>query len=187
MPIMNPGVMTWQELLAYKQGQMKHYRDMFNLETFIETGTNSGDSVEFARHIFPAVYSVELHPGRYELCSKRFAGMDNVHLFQGDSEVLLSTLLKKIPNKRILFWLDAHAGGEEPELVGVGKHNFSGLFELAEILRNPPTNSVIMVDDMYEVKPPHVCNHKECGCLDELKRIAPDAVVEMSIARVVLP
>jgi hypothetical protein len=102
---------SWQECNKYKHELMQHYRDTFNLETFVETGTCEGDTVEAVRPYFKNIYSIELHPNRYERCVNRFSGINNIHLFLGDSEVILSELLNKLPNRNILFWLDAHAGG----------------------------------------------------------------------------
>lgn len=175
MPTFSPGFATCWDTLAYKHSQMKHYQTLFGLETFIETGTDSGDSVEFVRHIFKNVYSMELHPKRFAFCQERLKGIDNVHLFQGDSEVWLPEFLETIPKQNILFWIDAHYSDEAPELDALAKHRFSGLYELASVLRSPPTNSVIMVDD---IDPLHA---------EELFRIAPNAELEMSVGRIMLP
>lgn len=187
LPKFIPSTMTWQQVAAYKHGQMERYQREYRLETFIETGTNSGDSVECCRHLFKNCYSAELHPGRYASCVTRFASCDNVHLFHGDSEIWLPELLSRIPSENILFWLDAHAGPEEPELVGVGKHNFSGLYELEYIMGRGLKNSIVMVDDVANTEQyPHVCGEDHCSCIQGIGWIAPAATLEMNIARVVL-
>jgi hypothetical protein len=146
------------------------------------------------RHVFKAVYSIELDPGYYVNLSKRFAGVENVKLLYGDSAVILPEILDTMPHENILFWLDAHAGNairvanppqNYRELVGVGKYDFSGLIEMEYLLGLGLRNCVIMADDIEAGG--EGCLHGGCGCEIELTRIAPQAELEMSIARVVIP
>ena len=146
MPKFNPGIMTCAELLAYKYDLFKQYQEKFSLETFVETGTDSGGAVEVARHIFQDVYSIELEPKRFEDCAKKFIDVANVRIVFGDSEVLLENFMDSHEPKNILFWLDAHAAeGELP-----AKHAFSGFDELENLLKRPLKNSVILIDDIHE-------------------------------------
>lgn len=180
--------MSWQELEVYKHNQMKFYHDTYGLETFVETGTNDGRSVEFARHIFKEVYSIELHAERYEYCKNKFLGVNNVHLYQGDSEILLPQIVKNLPNERILFWLDAHLGSDDPGPLSSAKHKFSGHYELEYLLNRKLTHSVILVDDIIntDLYSDHKCEENVCPCVNGILRLSPQAKVEMSIARVVL-
>ena len=167
----NPGKLSWQDLLLYKQSQFQRYRLMHGLESFVETGTNSGDSVEYARHIFKNVYSVELDPNLYTMCETKFKGVDNVHLLFGDSEIELEKLMDTLPHENILFWLDAHAlEGELP-----AKHAFSGFIELENLLKRSLKNCMILVDDIY--CPEFYSN---------LMAVAPDADIEMGIGRITI-
>jgi hypothetical protein len=180
---------------AYKRQEMKRYQARYGLETFVETGTFRGDTVEAMRYTFKEVYSIELDRGYYESLQRRFTGVANVHLLYGDSAVILPELLGAISKTNTLFWLDAHAGNPirattTPEqnyrgLVGVGKYDFSGLPELEYLLGQGLSNCVIMVDDI--VAGGVGCLHGGCGCEQELMRIASHAELEMSVARVVCP
>ena len=167
----NPGIMSCEELEAYKHDLLKKYQKQFSLTTFVETGTHRGDAVGFAQSIFKEMYSFELDPFFYSLCETRFKNVSNVHVTFGDSEIELEKTMDRIPSLDILFWLDAHAPeGDLPSL-----HAFSGFAELENLLKRPLKNCVILVDDIY-------CD----DFYNQLIAIAPDAEVEMGIARIVL-
>lgn len=189
---------TFQETDAYKRGEMLSYQARYGLESFVETGTFEGGTVEAMRHVFKAIYSTELDKGYYASLQKKFAGIPNVNLVYGDSAVLLPELLDANPSltKSTLFWLDAHAGNpfriaNPPQnyrgLVGVGKYDFSGLVELGYLLGKNLSNCVILVDDIAEGGDSDGCLHNGCGCEDELMRIAPHAAIEMCVARIICP
>jgi len=177
----------------YKRQQMLKYKSMYNLTTFVETGSFLGDTIEEMRHHFNDVYSIELDMGYAINLMRRFKGVSNVHLTFGDSSVFLKSLMSNIPHENILFWLDAHAGNpirdtKNPTqnyrgLMGVGQYDFSGLIELEYLLNLELKNCVIMVDDIGD-DPGKVCIHGGCGCINELMRIAPNCELEMSVARI---
>jgi hypothetical protein len=97
---------------------------------FIETGTLVGDGIQYALDAgFKTVFSIELSKELYNMCVKRFANHDNVHLILGDSSEVLGDLLRMI-KEPATFWLDAHGSStlkknESPlmkELDIIGKH-----------------------------------------------------------------
>jgi hypothetical protein len=206
MPRFNPGLdhlqrePTAQELNSwfswvndYKHNEMLRYQSEYNLNIFVETGTSGGESVVAMSPHFKEIFSFELDKGYYDRLISRSWG-NNVHLFYGDSAVLLPELMGNIPHENILFWLDAHAGNpfrvanppqNYRELIGVGKYDFSGLIEMEYLLGLDLHNCVIMADDIECGG--DGCLHGGCGCEYELMRIAPNAELEMSIARVVIP
>jgi hypothetical protein len=64
---------------------------------FIETGSWHGDGVQLALDAgFKTIYSIELGVDLYIRCKERFSAIDNVHLLQGDSSIVLPELLKNI-------------------------------------------------------------------------------------------
>jgi len=75
---------------------------------FVETGSHLGDGIQLALDSgFKTIYSIELAPGYYDHCVKRFEDNHNVHIIFGDSRLVMDGLLSNI-NEPITFWLDAH-------------------------------------------------------------------------------
>ena len=95
-------------------GYLQHF-DLTNLkqhtdiEVFVETGTYMGDSLAYAlANNFKKLYSIELLEKYYNLCIEKFKNYQNVELVNNNSIEGLKIVLKKIKNKKTLFWLDAH-------------------------------------------------------------------------------
>src|SRR3990172_4976535 len=101
----------WSPQAEWKRALLTELGRRFNINVLVETGTCWGDTVEAVRQHFVHVYSVELSVIFYESAEKRFAGVDNVHLFFGSSGRYLDKLLEQVPAGPILFWLDAHVTG----------------------------------------------------------------------------
>lgn len=99
---------------------VKGLAEKFNLKYFVETGTFSGDTVEYALSLdcFDKVFSVEIEPEIYQFTSQRFAGNDKVSLFLGNSyDVLEKEILPQL-DAPAFFWLDAHFPGADIGLNG---------------------------------------------------------------------
>lgn len=90
-----------------KQEAIKYYRDKYNINTLVETGTYLGDMVWAQQDNFKKIYSIELSEALAENGKKRFAGKPHIEVIQGDSGQVMSTLINKLPEKT-LFWLDGH-------------------------------------------------------------------------------
>jgi len=114
-------------------------------DTFIETGTYHGDTVQVAKDFgFKKIHSVELHKDLFENCKKRFSGQEEIKIWEGDSVDCLQLILKSVQGQAT-FWLDAHASGPLPG----GKYGGSPLVhELKEIGKHSVKNHVIIIDDM---------------------------------------
>lgn len=83
---------------------------------FIETGTYTGDGVKAAlKSGFKHIYSIELDKDRFDKCTRKFRGNDNVTIIHGDSSVQLALLMEKI-TEPVTFWLDAHYCGDGAEI-----------------------------------------------------------------------
>jgi len=107
---------------------------------FVETGSNYGDGIQQALDEgFEIIYSTDILPEKYEYCTDRFLGNDNVHLFLNDTVVFLKTLLLTI-DEPVTFWLDAHKGnGKSPllqELDVIAKHHIKTHNLLIDDLRD---------------------------------------------------
>lgn len=79
---------------------------------FFETGTSSGAAVYKALDAgFEKVFSVEIDSVLYEQNLVRFEKEiqeGRVHLFLGDTFVLMPLILQQFIDKQCTFWLDAH-------------------------------------------------------------------------------
>jgi len=124
-------------------GIRKDILEKYVSKNFIETGTSQGDAVARALECgFENAYSVEIDPGLYEQCKKRFAGKSNVHLYLGDSFVVLPEILKNIQCPST-FWLDAHLNGVSP---CIGKFKCPILREI-DLILNHNINHTLIIDD----------------------------------------
>ena len=122
---------------------LQHAR-LHGLRTLVETGTFQGDTVAACLDAFDDIYSIELSHDLFEQVAERFAGVPRVHLFEGDSGIVLPQLLETTVDGPALFWLDGHfcfgesAGGAADPPVGK---------ELAAVLRHPVHGHVVLIDD----------------------------------------
>src|ERR1043165_3519694 len=94
-----------------KRGMIREFAKRFGCRTLVETGTFRGDTIWTLRKDFDRLYSIELDKALYEAAVRRFAGMSNVTLVQGDSGEKLREVVSGL-NSRTLFWLDGHYCGE---------------------------------------------------------------------------
>ena len=142
----------------------KYQLDIFPCNVFFETGTGTGNSLEFARgYPFELLYSAEIDESTAVLASKRFSSFAHVKILQGDSVEVLEKVLPSLDQKsRCLFFLDAHFPGEmSDQFVGYSNTEMNALSlplerEL-EIIRKyrPDCRDVIIIDDLriYEDGP----------------------------------
>lgn len=129
-----------------KQAVVRGYAQQFGCRVLIETGTFRGHMIAAMLDSFEEIHSIELSEELFTKARQRFADNSHVHLHRGDSGEVLPKLLAKI-KRPILFWLDAHASGSE---TATGKIDTPIVEELAEILRHPVKNHVILIDDARE-------------------------------------
>lgn len=126
-----------EKVISYRQLFVK-YKGNHNL--FFETGTHKGDGVSIALNIgFNEVVSVEILPEFYQACLLKFEEQikeNKVHLFLGDSNVLMNEMLELVKEPSLIF-LDGHFNDGTP------------LWGELEILKNHfIKNHTIIVDDM---------------------------------------
>ena len=67
---------------------------------------------------------------------RKFSGLPNIHLYQGDSGQILPKILRKL-NEPCLFWLDAHWGDESAAIKQ----------ELESIYTHRIRDHVLLIDD----------------------------------------
>lgn len=114
-------------------------------KALIETGTFYGNGVENALKAgFKEVYSIELSPDLYQYCYEKFKSNPNVHIYLGDSSVVLKDVLAKI-NDPVTFWLDGHYSAG---VTAKGNKNSPILEEIAAIGQHKIKNHTILIDDV---------------------------------------
>ena len=121
---------------VYLQSMLVALGQHYGLDTFVETGTSGGNTVEAVRKHFRLVLSVEK-----EGLSSRFKDVPNVRLYHGSSSEMLPKMLEEHEVKKALFWLDAHGDGKPTDDGDqVPK-------ELQAIERQAP-DSLVVIDDI---------------------------------------
>ncbi len=126
-----------------KQATVRQYGSRFGLDTLVETGTYMGDMVAALRSDFVRIYSIELDEQLYRFACRRFRGHLRISLLQGDSSVVLPSLLASISSP-CLFWLDGHYSGGTTARAG---RNTPIVDELQAIVRHSVRGHVILIDD----------------------------------------
>lgn len=134
-----------------RRKEILKYKNKYNPEWFVETGTFMGDTADAMKSHFKKVYTIELSAELAEKCQERFRNCPEVEVFQGDSAALLSSILYGLEGG-ILFWLDAHYSGEfyhGSTFVRTVKAEQESpiLNELEIILSRGLNKNVILIDD----------------------------------------
>jgi hypothetical protein len=120
-------------------------------ETFVETGTFLGETVDYLKNDFKHLVSIELNDVLASRAKQRFHNNSNVQIMQGDSAVQLSSILSKIESP-IVFWLDGHYSssfniGGECIVTGRGAKDTPVMEELTQIKNHLRKRSIILIDD----------------------------------------
>lgn len=98
-------------------GSLSHFnlegiRVVHGLHSFVETGTAHGLGVEQARAAgFEVIHSIEIVRELAQAAISAFAHDSRVTIWNGDSREVLPMILKDLPPRPALFWLDAHFPG----------------------------------------------------------------------------
>lgn len=127
---------------AYKQNNIREYAQYYNADIFIETGTYLGDTTASLENYFRRLFTIELSKELYDKAINRFKGSDKVQCFNGDSKIILNSILDNIDGIP-LFWLDAHysagftaRGEEDTPIIGELKVIFEKI-----------NKGIILIDD----------------------------------------
>jgi len=99
--------MSWLDIKSLTQ--MKKLRDMFNVKTFIETGTWKGNGAQAQSANFETVLTIEVVPEYYWKAKKYLYRYPNVFPILGNSPDVLRKLKPSLKNTgTTMFFLDAH-------------------------------------------------------------------------------
>jgi hypothetical protein len=133
-----------------KRAIIEGYQRQFNPDTFVETGTFLGDTVEYFKTKFGNVVSIELSKELAEKAAKRFQNDSNVRIIEGDSGIVLADLVKNL-HAPALFWLDGHYSSEffvQDEYVRTARSDKdTPIMKELNILLNDSRQHIIMIDD----------------------------------------
>lgn len=122
----------WTELLKRKP-----------LGTIVETGTYRAVNTLVLSGVFKEVHSIELSPELHANALVLCKDLDNVHLYHGDSSIVLPTLEFDEP---VYYFLDAHWCLTKPPVTANG--NFP-LWKELDFIAQRPYADVIIVDDVH--------------------------------------
>lgn len=133
-----------------KRAILLKYKEQFDLNVLVETGTFLGDTVEYFKNKFEKVTSIELAEELAIRAQKRFQSDGNVSIIQGDSGKLLKSIVEQ-SREPILFWLDGHYSSEfyiGDEYIKTAKTNVNTPIEeeLKSILESKQFH-VVLIDD----------------------------------------
>lgn len=120
---------------------LRRYRN----PVFIETGSKEGICATVAiDHVgFKEVHTIELDKDYYEKAKARCAAYPNIHLYFGDSAVILPQILEKV-KEPFTVWIDAHP------IVDFLSFATTPLLQEMQALKNAklPKGFKILVDDL---------------------------------------
>lgn len=120
-------------------------QELFNINTFIETGTYLGVTTNYIKKYFKKVYSIELSETLANEAKKYFKNKENIEILQGDSGLLIEKIVQNNTSKK-LFWLDAHySAGITKASANFGYTPISK--ELEVVLNHWIIGSVVLIDD----------------------------------------
>jgi hypothetical protein len=113
------------------------------MDILVETGTFRGDMIAATKDRFTKIYSIELSGLLANNARSRFGSDTNVEIIQGDSAVVLPSILSKVEQPAI-FWLDGHYSGGQ---TGRGNSETPILSEIESIHKLRQKQDIIVVDD----------------------------------------
>ena len=136
--------------MAEKRELIEYYRESFKPKVLLETGTLFGDTIEYFKNKFSCLISIELSEELAEKAVRRFEGDKHVKIVQGNSSVVLSSLLTDLESP-VLFWLDGHYSSEffyKEELIRTAKgEKDTPIEEELDIILRSSVAAIILIDD----------------------------------------
>ncbi len=129
---------------ALKSELLQELQSVFDLQTFVESGTYLGNTVAQAEPIFKKIYSIELSPQLARQAKYKFRKQKKITILCGDSGEILHSLLPTLDTK-ILFYLDGHYSGGT---TAQGSLNTPVMEELAAICDCHISDGIILIDDI---------------------------------------
>jgi hypothetical protein len=136
--------------MTQKREIIEWYRKKFEPKIFVETGTFLGDTIEYFKNNFEKLISIELSEELARKATQRFFEDKHVKIIQGDSGVVLSSLMFELKSP-VLFWLDGHYSSEffiNGEFIQTAKNNKNtAINEELDIILQSLVEAIILIDD----------------------------------------
>ena len=136
--------------ISEKRDLIEYYRKIFEPKVMVETGTFFGDTIEYFKNKFDRLISIELSEELAEKAVRRFENDKHIKIIQGDSGVILHSLLAGL-NSPALFWLDGHYSSEfyyKEEFIRTAKgEKDTPIAEELEIILKSSVKAIILIDD----------------------------------------
>ena len=88
----------------------KTIKKVYEIESFVETGTYKGITTSWASENFKNVYTIDISQEYIEIAKKNLTQHNNILFLHGDTRNELCKVIDKL-STNALFWLDAHKGG----------------------------------------------------------------------------
>lgn len=125
-----------------KKELIKKYCLKYNPKIFVETGTYLGEMIYSQKNNFESIYSIEIQSDLFKAAERRFKNRNNIHIFLGDSGVILFDVVQNLSEKA-LFWLDGHYSG------GITGKSISDcpIYKELNAIFNNNRNHIIIIDD----------------------------------------
>ena len=135
----------WPES-SYKRGLLKRVQVLYNIPSFVETGTFKGDTTRTLRRHFKKLWTIELDDGLFEAARLKLARYPNIVCLHGDSKEVLKQNVPELDSPT-LFWLDGHYSGQ-----GTAKGEIAAplLEELSIIAQSSVRGHIIAIDDISD-------------------------------------
>ena len=134
------------------------FRDLCNVQAFVETCTYKADTSLWASSNFDKVYTIELSPDLYKQISLKYRNYANINFLNGNSSEILPKIMVEISQPSI-FWLDGHWSGSGT----AGEENECPLLQEIEAINHYGYEKFIFIDDarlfLSPPPPPHNTNH----------------------------
>jgi hypothetical protein len=128
---------------AWKRAVVLEHGAPLGRGLLVETGTWHGDMVEAMRRPFRRVVSIELDAALADAARRRFRGVGNVEILQGDSATVLPRVLADLKEPAV-FWLDGHFSGGDTARAATDTPIRQ---ELEQVLSHPVARHVLLIDD----------------------------------------
>lgn len=131
--------------------------EKYDIPFMVETGTASGDSARLAATMFKKVWTIELTEGFADIKD----APDNISFSVGDSTEILPQILLELQKLKsgakhqyVLFYLDAHYCGDEPN---ESEYPECPVLKEIEIIAGYGEDAIIIIDDarLFFGQPPY--------------------------------
>lgn len=119
------------------------FRDEYELNTFVETGTAYGYTAEWASKHFDRVITIEKSLALHEKAVQRFGARTNIEFVLGDSRAALARIVSGLTEPAV-FWLDAHWDGDG---TSSGQDDPCPLVEELRQVGGGPVPHFLFIDD----------------------------------------